>query len=236
MKHRFEVKQVDKKKQRIIRLIAFLVILGLMFISFKLGEKALGIDSDDVKELKLRIVKLNERLSDAKSQSRELNEQKIQCERQSEFDRKDVVDAKTALADLQKKMFKAERELSFYQSLLDPDEDENSNKIAVHSFKVQKLAPQEGKNVFAYELVLNQFRDSSTSKKGTANIKVILKNGKNYSFDSAYQFKFYQRLKGKIVLKNGETIAQIVIKLQPEKGLGSTSKTYSWDSLIRGTK
>lgn len=235
MRHQYEVKQVNRRRQNLFRLLRLLLVLGLMFGSYKLGEKALGIDSNDVQELKKRIVNLNHRLSEATERSRELNEEKIQCERQGEFDKKDVEDARQSLADLQRQLVDVNRELGFYQRLLDPVEN-NSNKLAVHSFKLQAGDKQAADSVFYYELVLNQFRDSNNIKTGVATVQVVYSNGKNRNYNSPYKFKFYQRLKGKIVIKQGDVVAEIVIKLQPDKGLGATTKTYSWESLIRGTK
>lgn len=231
MHTQFQVKEYSRKRQIMLWLFMFTLVLALMVGSYIAGSKALGFDSSDMNEMQSRVISLNEQVVELKKENRFLLDNTVQLKRDAEFNRAAEITAKEVLGEAQKELAESKQELIFFRSLLNPDGD--TQKLSIHSFVLEpKASSDEGASGQTYRLVLTKFRDSMAYKRGRATLVFEFASGKTVQQKKAYKFKFFQRIYGEVPTSEGELPTQIVVKLYNKSGAFLLEKTYSWPNLI----
>lgn len=232
MRTQFQVKEYSRKRQILFWLSLALCVIVLGVASYIAGSRALGFDSSDMNEMRARVIGLNKQVSQLKKQNKALLDQTVKLKRDAEFNLAGEVTAKEALADAQRELAESKQELTFFRSLLNP-EDKN-RKLNIHSFILEPKATFDKSKKQTYRLVLTKFRDSMAYKQGKVTLVFEFASGQTVQQKKSYKFKFFQRIYGEVPMSEGKMPNKIVLKLHSNSGTFLFEKTYSWSNLVSG--
>ncbi len=239
---RYEVRQLNPFRQRLLLLVVVLLLLALAGASYWLGQRYAG---RDFAGLEARVAVLSQQRSQLQRDKQALLNSQAALKRGSELDNAAMQAAKDELARLQGDMVELKEELVFYQSLLSPQE--RAPGLHIQSFVLDEL--QAG--VYRYTLVLTQVHQGGKMTKGQVALgwPEMLQSGTEESPGTAWQidqildrqnfaFKFFQRIEGQIRLPAGAVPGQqIMIQVEPTgRRLKSIEQLYNWAALLGGTE
>lgn len=236
---RYEVRQLNPAKQRLLLAALSVVVLALLFASFNFGQSRAVKDFDSLKE---RVNVLNDQLAASRDQQQRLRDNAAVIQRSNELDTAAMQAAKDELASVQAEMVELREELVFYQSLLSPQE--RTPGLHIQSLQLEDL----GDGLYNYILVLTQVHQNGKFTKGQvllgwAEEQPLLVAGESTTQWSmqgeldkqAFQFKFFQRIEGQIQLAAEMAPQQLMIKVEPAgRRLKSFEQLYDWAALLGG--
>jgi|GEM_PF-6904621 len=234
---KYEVRQLNPAKQRLLLAVLSLVVLALVVASFCLGLDRAGKDFDSLGE---RVELLNEQLAESKDVQQQLRDDATVLQRSNELDHAAMQAAKDELASVQNEMVELRKELIFYQSLLSPQDRDPG--LHIQSMQLENV----GAGLYRYILVLTQVHQNGKFTKGqvllgwpgskvagTAEEPVTEWFIKEQLDKHAFQFKFFQRIEGQLQLTAGTTPQQLMIKVEPiGRRLKSFEQFYDWGTLV----
>ncbi|MBI5451734.1 MAG: hypothetical protein HY940_10305 [Gammaproteobacteria bacterium] len=212
------------------------VLLGI-WLAFDYGRARAGFDSGRAGD---RQSLLQTKIDDLEDINEELRNQNAVLVQASQVDRKAYMDVEQSLKGLQDEILELKQEITFYQGIVSPNG--SARGVRVQDFRLSKGGSS---GAFHYEFVLMQVVSGSTQVKGVAEMTIVglLHNqphelryadviqGENRQL--AFQFKFFQKLTGDMVLPDGFVPQQVKVRVIPEeKKLAPVEKSYDWNELI----
>lgn len=233
---KYEVRQSNPIRQRLILAVSAAVVFALVAAGFGFGRGSAGKDFSQLEE---RVEILNEQLTASQNLQRELRDEAAVVQRSHELDKAAMQAAKNELANVQAEMVELSEELTFYQSLLSPEE--RTPGLHIQSMQLEKL----GDDLYKYVLVLMQVHQNGKATKGQVFLGLpkakLVTEGETQITQwlmhdeldkQSFGFKFFQRMEGQIQLQAGEVPAQLMIKVEPiGRRLKSFEQLYDWAAL-----
>lgn len=237
---KYQVRQFNPARQRVFLAIGSVIFLAIVAVSFWFGKQRATTDHALLEE---RVELLNEQLNALGKLKQTLLEEKTLLQRSNELDKTAMQAAKEALAESQAEMVELKEELTFYQSLLSPEERKPGlNITSLH------LEPAAEAGRYKYTLVLSQIHQNDRKTKGQVKIglaeKVVAEdedaadtwNVTTALDDQRFAFKFFQRIEGEITLPEGLENTALLVQVAPVGNrLKPVSQDYNWNLLIGGS-
>lgn len=235
---RYEVRQLNPAKQRLLLAVLSVLVFALVVASFGFGHDRAG---KDFVTLEARVELLNEQLEESKSLQEQLRDDAAVLQRSHELDNAAMQAAKNELASVQDELVELREELVFYQSLLSPQD--RTPGLHIQSMQLDDL----GEGLYSYILVLTQVHQNGKFTKGKVSLgwpeskiagtveQPVTEWFIKEPLDKHdFKFKFFQRIEGQLQLIAGITPPQqLMIKVEPiGRRLKSFEQLYDWETLV----
>lgn len=177
-------------------------------------------------------------LEEARDESRKLHERIAVLERADQIARDAENRLREDLRDRQEQLAAARAELGFYQGLMNP---ENAGKgLQVHDVTVN---PTTSKGQYRFTLTLTQTSKNAQMKSGQVDLQLDGMGDKasHLEWDAmtadekrpTYSFKYFQLVRGDIVLPDGFLPRSLKIKLLPSDGHDGFEKDFDWQAVYQ---
>lgn len=161
-----------------------------------------------------------------------------QLEAEAQMARASLKTSQNEIEKLQQEKQNLEKELSFYRSIMAPED--NRKGLTIDSIVIRQA---DAPGLWQYELVLTQARKQDWYLKGNVNFKITgTHNGKTVQLaDNAifaehngapkFSFRFFQRLTGTIQLPSDFTPQKIYVTAITRDGKQKATAEYSWSNV-----
>ncbi len=184
----------------------------------------------------------NSLLQPLKEENKKLLIQVAKLERMSAIDKTASVSTQQGLVEKENEIKKLEEELSFYKSIISPEEGETG--LTIHSFNLTRGSAAGLKQ---FHLVLTQIAGGGKQAKGTIIFRL---QGKQDGTDKllewwdirsdntqqmpSFKFKYFQRIKGILKIPAGFVPDNVLVKILPENTkLNSAQQSYTWNTVTK---
>lgn len=240
----YKLQQVNPARQRIALAVLSVIALAIVASAFWFGYNRSNTNADDLEN---RIESLNEQLTEARKNQQNLMEEKAMLQRSNELDKAAMQTAKDELAAMQLKQVTLKEELTFYKSLLSPEDRQPGVNI-----RSLELEPMDENGGYKYTLVLMQVRQNNIAAKGKVTLSAI-KRTQDSDEDSAeeldaedpelleeldvqaFQFTFFQRIEGVLIAPENRALPLLVSVKPDGRRLQPVTQIYDWNTLIGGS-
>jgi len=223
----------------IISIVAmFLLVLVQLGLAFDLGRRNAGYDSS---EATAYIEQLQRQIQELQSESEESQRRAAMLERNSRIEDDTSEQLKKSLDEAQAEAVELKKELSFYKSIVSPEDGKQSIMIQTIQLKKDELG------AFDYKIMISQRGRNDSFARGTAEVTVKgLMQGKNKVLDLSdiseeakkpikFGFRYFQNLTGKLKLPDGFVADYLRVKLTPRTAkLDDVDEQFPWDDLTAG--
>ena len=229
----FVIKEHRPGRWRIIAIGIVTLWVASAWLTFEAGRHQSGADYLKAVSERSALQDELERLSDA---NEELKAQVSRLQQTAQVDRQAKVELAKEVKSFQDQQAELREELSFYKSIISPDEGKTG--LRIYGLKVTNA--KDG--LHHYKLVLTQSGKSDSLAQGRVKLtlKGILK-GKETSLDMAkiqvaespqlsYKFRYFQELTGSIRLPEDFVPREVTARLTPRSGGKSKNpvRTFDW--------
>ncbi len=223
--------------------VAVLVVIGLGaggWTLYELGLRHGGYQAESARatEAHLRI-----ELEELRNRMEELRRENTLLERSEQVEREARSRLRAVIEKREQRIAELEKELAFYRNLVSPSKTEPGLHI-----RQARLRPVEGMaRVYAYEVVVSQVNESDTYVSGRIDWRIEGRRGGEPATaklsdwitgddaDTAFRFKYFQRLSGRIQVPQGFEPTRVQLLVLPSGDrLEALEQSYSWDSLLSG--
>jgi hypothetical protein len=185
---------------------------------------------------------LYQEIDTLKSQNEDLVKDLAKAQRNSAIDSTATLKMQEDLASKEDEIKSLKEELSFYQSVISPEGKEKG--LNINSFSLSGGANAQ---LVHFRLVLTQVGSNNKAAKGLVMIRLQGKEGEtdktlewwdiraeSNAGRPVFDFKYFQRLEGDILVPANFTPENILIKVLPEQsGLNSIQQSYSWQAILQ---
>ncbi len=241
------IKPVSMQKIIVVRRpalwgLSFLLVLCLiallLWASYEYGRGVAGYDSGNERAY---IDLLQAQLEESEAEILESNRQATMLERNSRIDDDASVQLKETLAQAQNEALELKKELSFYKSIVSPEQGGRS--LAVQTIQLLKNA--EGG--YQYKITVSQRGRNDRFARGTIDISIKgISNGQPLTLALAkvanetknplkFSFKYFQKFEGVMNLPEAFQPDSIHIKVKPSTGkLKAVEEQFAWSDLTAG--
>ncbi len=218
--------------------LIFSIILISLWISFEYGRNIAGYDSADAEAY---IDQLQAQLEESQAEIVESNRQATMLERNSRIDVDASAQLKDTLAQVQDEVLVLKKELSFYKSIVAPEQGDRS--IAIQT--IQLKANESGG--YAYKIMVSQRGRNDRFARGTIDVSIEgVKKGQPVTLKLAdvsndtkkpmkFGFKYFQNFEGVITLPAQFLPDYLRVKVKPSVGkIKSLDEQFAWSDLTAG--
>jgi Family of unknown function (DUF6776) len=219
-------------------LATILLMLVLLGLAFDLGRRNAGYDSSDSTA---QIELLQRQIQELQSDSDESHRRAAMLERSSRIEDSTSGQLKKSLDKAQAEAVELKKELSFYKSIVSPEENKQSIVIQTVQMKA------DGEGGFDYKIMISQRGRNDKYARGAAEVSIEgLLKGKRKTLDLSavagevkepikFGFKYFQNLTGKLKLPEGFIADFLRVKLTPKTAnLDAVDEQFPWDDLTAG--
>jgi hypothetical protein len=214
------------------------VILLLLRGSFEYGRMEAGYDSAGATAY---IEQLQAQLEESQAEIVENNRQATMLKRNSLIDDDASGQLKTTLAQSQNEVRKLKKELSFYKSIVAPEQGERS--IAIQTIQLK----QNAGGGYNYKIIVSQRGRNDRFARGTLEVSIKgVSKGKPLTLALAevsndtkkpmkFGFKYFQNFEGILTLPEAFQPDYVHVKVKPSTGkLKSIDEQFAWSDLTAG--
>lgn len=219
------------------RLVISLVVLGTVYGigrgSYEYGRATAGFDFAELREENAR---LQRQARDLQAENAKLREEKAVLERTRQIKEEAYRRLDETVGGLQGEVAELKRELAFYRGIVSPKE--GARGLQVENLEVSRNAVERSYRV---KVVLTQVLKNDNLAKGVVRLgfegslngEMKVLDLKQVSLGEAdgleYRFKYFQNLKGDVVLPEGFVPSRVIVTVDPEgKGRSEIEKVFDW--------
>ncbi|MBE9565102.1 MAG: hypothetical protein IMF17_07630 [Proteobacteria bacterium] len=213
-------------------------VLILLLISFEYGRNIAGYDSADADAY---IDQLQAQLEESQAEIVESSRQTTMLERNSQIDDDASVQLKETLAQAQNETLELKKELSFYKSIVAPEQGDRS--IAIQTIQLS----QNAKGDYEYNIMVSQRGRNDRFARGTIDVSIEgVTKGQPVTLKLAdvsndtkkpmkFGFKYFQKFEGVMTLPAAFLPDFIRVKVKPSVGkIKSIDEQFAWSDLTAG--
>jgi len=217
--------------------IICLIMLSL-WLSFEYGRNIAGYNSADADAY---IDQLQTQLEEAQAEIVESNRQATMLKRNSRIDDDASGQLKETLAQAQNEVLELKKELSFYKSIVAPEQ--GSRSIAIQTIQLKKNET----GGYHYKIMVSQRGQNDRFARGTIDVSIEgVKKGQPVTLKLAdvsndtkkpmkFGFKYFQNFEGVITLPAAFLPDFIRVKVKPSAGkIKSIDEQFAWSDLTAG--
>jgi len=217
--------------------IICIILLSLWF-SFEYGRSTAGFDSS---EADAYIEQLQAQLDEAQAEIVESSRQATMLKRNSLIDDDASVQLKESLAQAQSEVLKLKKELSFYKSIVAPEQ--GSRSLAIQTIQLKKDAEGE----YRYKIMVSQRGRNDQFARGTVEVTIEgVKKGQPVTLKLAevsndtkkpmkFGFKYFQNFEGVMNLPEAFYPDFLRVEVKPSTAkIKSIDEQFAWSDLTAG--
>ena len=218
-------------------LIICIFMLSLWF-SFDYGRGIAGYNSADADAY---IDQLQAQLEEAQGEIVESSRQATMLKRNSRIDDDASSQLKETLAQAQSEALELKKELSFYKSIVAPEQ--GNRTIAIQTIQLKK----NGTGGYDYKIMVSQRGRNDRFARGTIDVSIEgVKKGQPVTLTLAdvsnetkkpmkFGFKYFQNFEGVMTLPKSFLPDLIRVKVKPSTGkIKSIDEQFAWSDLTAG--
>jgi len=216
----------------------FCMILVLLWVSFEYGRKVAGYDSADSSAY---IEQLQAQLEESQAEIIESNRRATMLERNSQIDDDASGQLTGVLAQAQNEVLELKKELSFYKSIVSPEQGNRSLAIQAIQLKQNEdggyyykiMVSQRGQNdQFARGRIEVSIEGVNRGQPVTLQLAEVSKDTKN---PLKFGFKYFQNFEGVMILPNAFQPDLLNVKVIPSTGkIKTVDEQFAWSDLTAG--
>ena len=217
--------------------ILCIILLSLWF-SFEYGRQAAGFDSSDADAY---IGQLQAQLEETQAEIVESNRQATMLKRNSRIDDDASGQLKETLAEAQNEVLELKKELSFYKSIVAPEQ--GSRSIAIQTIQLK----QNDAGGYSYKIMVSQRGRNDQFARGTIDVTIEgVKKGQPVTLKLAevsndtkkpmkFGFKYFQNFEGVMNLPAQFLPDSLRVKVKPSTAkIKSIDEQFAWSDLTAG--
>ena len=219
-------------------LAILLLVLVLLGLAFDQGRRIAGYDS---REAMVYIEQLQRQIQELQSQSDESQRRAAMLERNSRIEDDSSEQLKKSLDEAQAEAVELKKELSFYKSIVSPEDGKQSIMIQTIALK------KDEQGGYDYKIMISQRGRNDRFARGTAKVSIEgMAQGKRKTLDLSelsdeakkpmkFGFRYFQNLTGKLKLPEGFIADSLRVRLTPKTAkLDAVDEQFPWDDLTAG--
>jgi len=219
-------------------LIIVCMILISMWFSFEYGRKTAGFDSGDAEAY---IGQLQAQLEEAQAEIVESTRQATMLKRNSRIDDDASGQLKESLAQAQNEVLELKKELSFYKSIVAPEQ--GSRSIAIQTIQLK----QNETGGYNYKIMVSQRGRNDQFARGTIDVTIEgVEKGQPVTLKLAdvsndtkkpmkFGFKYFQNFEGVMNLPAAFSPDYLRVKVKPKSSkIKSIDEQFAWSDLTAG--
>ncbi len=212
-------------------------MLSLWF-TFEYGRNIAGYDSTSSEAY---ISQLQAQLDEAQAEIVESNRQATMLKRNSQIDGDASTQLKNTLAKSQSDVLELKKELSFYKSIVAPEQ--GSRSIAIQAIQLT----QNESGGYDYKIMVSQRGRNDRFARGIIDVSIKgVKKGQPVTLKLAdvsnetkkpmkFGFKYFQNFEGVMTLPEAFLPETIRIKVKPKSGkIKAIDEQFAWSDLTAG--
>jgi len=209
-----------------------------LWLSFEYGRKVAGYHSA---ETDTYIQQLIEQLEESQAEIIESKRRATMIERNSRIDGDASAQLKETLAQSQSEALKLKKELSFYKSIVAPEQ--GSRSIAIQTVQLKK----NDAGSYSYKIMVSQRGRNDQFARGTIDVTVegvgegkpvtykLSELSKDTKKPMKFGFKYFQNFEGVMSLPEGFQPDVIRVKVNPKTGkIKAVDEQFAWSDLTAG--
>ncbi len=214
------------------------LILLSLWLSFEYGRNVAGYNSADADSY---ISQLQAQLEESQAEIVESNRRATMLERNSRIDDDASVQLKETLAQAQNEALELKKELSFYKSIVAPEQ--GSRNLAIQTIQLKK---NESGN-FHYKIMVSQRGRNDQFARGTIDVSIQgVDKGQPLTLKLAevsnetkkpmkFGFKYFQNFEGVMTLPEAFQPDTVRVKVTPSTGkIKAVDEKFEWSDLTAG--
>lgn len=218
-------------------LVICLIILSL-WVSYEYGRNIAGYDSANADAY---IDQLQTQLDEAQAEIVETTRQATMLKRNSRIDDDASVQLKQTLAEAQSEALELKKELSFYKSIVAPEQ--GSRSIAIQTIRLK----QNANGTYDYKIMVSQRGRNDQFARGTIDVSIEgVQKGQPVTLKLAdvsnetkkpmkFGFKYFQNFEGVMTLPAAFLPDYVRVKVRPSTGkIKSIDEQFAWSDLTAG--
>ena len=223
-------------------LLSFVILLCMilvsLWVSFEYGRHIAGYDSASAETY---IEQLHSQLEQSQAKIIASNRRATMLERNSRIDEDASVQLKETLAQVQDEALKLKKELSFYKSIVAPEQGARS--IVIQTVQLKKNDTGD----YHYRVMVSQRGRNDKFARGTIDISIKgVNKGKSVTLKLAdiskeskkpmkFGFKYFQNFEGVMNLPDAFQADTLHVKVKPSKGkIKAVDEQFAWSDLTAG--
>lgn len=214
------------------------IIIASLWGSFEYGRYIAGYNSVDSEAY---IEQLQAQLEESQAEIVENKRQATMLERNSQIDDDASIQLKENLAQAKSEVLTLKKELSFYKSIVAPEQGDRSLAIQTIQFKANAvggydykiMVSQRGRNdQFARGTVEVSIEGASKGEPLTLKLDEVSNDTKK---PMKFGFKYFQNFEGAMILPEAFEPDFIRVKVNPSKGkIKAIDEQFAWSDLTAG--
>jgi len=217
--------------------IICVVLLSLWF-SFEYGRSIAGYNSSNTGAY---IGQLQEQLEESQAEIVESNRQATMLKRNSRIDDDASTQLKETLAQVQNEALELKKELSFYKSIVAPEQGDRS--IAIQTIQLK----QNEKGGYRYKIMVSQRGRNDRFARGTIDVSIAgVNKGQSVTLKLAdvsndtkkpmkFGFKYFQNFEGVLILPEAFQPDSLRVKVNPKTSkIKAIDEQFAWSDLTAG--
>jgi len=214
------------------------VVMLLIWFSFEYGRQVAGYDSSDTSAY---IDQLQAQLEESQAEIVESSRQATMLKRNSLIDDDASGQLKATLAKSQEEVLELKKELSFYKSIVAPEQGKRS--VAIQTIQLK----QNADGGYSYKIIVSQRGRNDRIARGTLDVSIKgVKKGQpvtlaltEVSNDTKkpmkFGFKYFQNFEGVLNLPEAFQPDSLHVKVKPTTGkIKSIDEQFAWSDLTAG--
>lgn len=223
----------------LLSMLAIIAVIALsIWFSFEYGRSVAGYDSAGAEAY---IEQLQAQLEEAQAEIVETNRQATMLKRNSLIDDDASVQLKESLAQAQNEVLGLKKELSFYKSIVAPEQGDRS--IAIQTIQLK----ENGVGSYSYKIMVSQRGRNDQFARGTIDVTIEgVEKGQPVTLKLAevsndtkkpmkFGFKYFQNFEGVIDLPAAFQPDFLRVKVKPSSGkIKSIDEQFAWSDLTAG--
>ena len=218
-------------------LLVCIVVAGF-WLSFEYGRNVAGYHSAETDSY---IQQLKEQLEESQAKIVESKRRATMIERNSRIDVDASAQLKESLSQAQSEVLKLKKELSFYKSIVAPEQ--GSRSLAIQTIQLKK----NDAGGFSYKIMVTQRGRNDQFARGTVDVTIegtdkgntvtykLSEISKDTKQPMKFGFKYFQNFEGVMNLPDGFQPDAIRIKVNPKTGkIKAVDEQFAWSDLTAG--
>ncbi len=214
------------------------LILLMLWSAFEYGRNVAGYNSADADAY---IGQLQEQLEESQAEIVESRRQATMLERNGRIDDDASVQLKETLAQTQSEALELRKELSFYKSIVAPEQGSRSLAIQTIQLKANTVGGYD------YKIMVSQRGRNDRFARGTVDVSIEgVNKGQPVTLKLAevsndtkkpmkFGFKYFQNFEGVMILPEAFQPDFIRVKVKPSKGkIKAIDEKFAWSDLTAG--
>ena len=237
-----QTKQIITIQQPMLWLLSFVIIFCIisisLWVSFEYGLKVAGYNSADTDAY---ISQLQEQLEETQAEIIESNRQATMLERNSRIDDDASGQLKETLAQVQSEALELKKELSFYKSIVSPEQGGRS--LAIQTIQLKKN--EDGG--YSYKIMVSQRGRNDQLARGSIDVSIegvdkgqpvvlaLSDVSTNVKKPMKFGFKYFQNFEGVMTLPVAFQPDSLHVKVKPStRKIKTVDEQFAWSDLTAG--